>query len=75
MQTVLQVNFRKSRMKILTGKMKKQMNYANDNKIPFVAIIGETELQDGTIAVKNMNSGEQKTMSINELIDALKWND
>ena len=53
-------------------KMKKQMNYANDNKIPFVAIIGETELQDGTIAVKNMNSGEQKTMSINELIDALK---
>ena len=53
-------------------KMKKQMNYANDNKIPFVAIIGETELQDGTIAVKNMNSGEQKTTSINELIDALK---
>ena len=53
-------------------KMKKQMNYANDNKIPFVAIIGETELQDGTIAVKNMNSGEQKSMSINELIDALK---
>ena len=53
-------------------KMKKQMNYANDNKIPFVAIIGENELQDGTIAVKNMNSGEQKTMSINELIDALK---
>lgn len=53
-------------------KMKKQMNYANDNKIPFVAIIGETELQDGTIAVKNMNNGEQKTMSINELIDALK---
>ena len=53
-------------------KMKKQMNYANDNKIPFVAIIGESELQDGTIAVKNMNSGEQKTMSINELIDALK---
>ena len=53
-------------------KMKKQMNYANDNKIPFVAIIGETELQDGTIAVKNMNSGEQKTMSINELINALK---
>ena len=53
-------------------KMKKQMNYANDNKIPFVAIIGETELQDGTIAVKNMNSGEQKTMSINELIDTLK---
>ena len=53
-------------------KMKKQMNYANDNKIPFVAIIGETELQDGTIAVKNMNSGEQKTMSINELIETLK---
>ena len=53
-------------------KMKKQMNYANDNKIPFVAFIGETELQDGTIAVKNMISGEHKTMSINELIDALK---
>ena len=55
-----------------SDKMKKQMGYANNHNIPYVAIIGETEMSNGTIAVKNMESGEQQIMSIDELIALLK---
>lgn len=49
-------------------KMKKQMNYANDRKIPFVAIVGADEVANGTIAVKNMATGEQQTMTVDQVI-------
>ena len=52
--------------------MKKQMGYANNHNIPYVAIVGENEMNEGTIAVKNMESGEQKSMNIDELIALLK---
>ncbi|MDE5915227.1 MAG: hypothetical protein K2G71_01485, partial [Duncaniella sp.] len=39
--------------------------------IPFVAIIGESELADGYVTLKNMTSGEQNRMSVEELIKAL----
>ncbi len=55
-----------------SDKMKKQMGYANNHNIPYVAIIGESEMQENTIAVKNMSSGEQKSMSIDALIELLK---
>ena len=55
-----------------SDKMKKQMAYANSHKIPYVAIIGEQEIQNGTITVKNMNSGEQKQMTAEELKELLK---
>ena len=55
-----------------SDKMKKQMGYANNHNIPYVAIIGETEMNNGTIAVKNMESGEQNIMSIDELIALLR---
>lgn len=55
-----------------SDKMKKQMGYANNHNIPYVAIIGESEMQERTIAVKNMSSGEQKSMSIEALIELLK---
>ena len=48
-------------------KMKKQMGYANNKTIPFVAIIGEQEMTDGTVALKNMTTGEQKTVNAEEL--------
>ena len=48
-------------------KMKKQMGYANTHAIPFVAIIGEEEMNNGTIAVKDMTTGEQKQMKAEEL--------
>lgn len=55
-----------------SDKMKKQMGYANSNNIPYVAIIGEQEIENGTIAVKDMTSGEQKQMSTAELTELLK---
>jgi histidyl-tRNA synthetase len=49
------------------AKFDKQMKYADKRNIPFVGIIGESELNDGVINVKNMTSGEQKKVSIEEL--------
>ncbi len=54
------------------AKMKKQMAYANDRHTPYVAIVGEQELADGTIALKDMATGEQHTVSVDELIARLK---
>lgn len=53
------------------AKMKKQMGYADDLKVPFVAIVGESELADGTIALKDMASGSQTTVTLNGLIDTI----
>ena len=55
-----------------SDKMKKQMNYANSNNVPYVAIIGEQEIENGTIAVKDMATGEQKQMTTAELTELLK---
>ena len=53
------------------AKMKKKMGYADSEKIPFVAIVGEEELKDGTIVLKNMLEGTQKTCTLAELLDEL----
>lgn len=53
-------------------KMGKQFKYADAKKIPFVAIIGENERTNNTITLKNMASGEQKSVMIEELIDLLR---
>jgi len=50
------------------AKMKKQMSYADNKKIPFVAIVGETEMNEGKVMLKNMKSGEQKLASLEEVI-------
>lgn len=49
------------------AKMKKQMGYANDNRIPFVAIVGENELEKGTIMLKDMQKGEQQELTVDEI--------
>ena len=49
-------------------KMKKQMGYADTKKIPYVAIVGETEMSEGKINVKNMITGEQQLLTVDELI-------
>lgn len=54
------------------AKMKKQMGRADSLGIPFVAIIGETELKNGSVTLKDMTSGEQSELSIEQLINALK---
>jgi histidyl-tRNA synthetase len=55
-----------------SAKMKKQMSYANSKQIPFVAIIGETELAEGKAMLKDMTTGEQNLLSAEELIAAIK---
>jgi len=50
------------------AKMKKQMKYANGKAIPFVAIIGEDEMQKGELMLKNMENGEQKSITTEELL-------
>lgn len=54
------------------AKMKKQMSYANARHIPYVALVGETEMQQGIIALKDMNTGEQMQVTIEELAERLK---
>ncbi|HOI27644.1 MAG TPA: histidine--tRNA ligase [Paludibacteraceae bacterium] len=53
-------------------KMKKQMGYADSKGVPFVAIIGETELSSNKLMLKNMTTGEQSLVSVEELISQLK---
>lgn len=50
------------------AKMKKQMGYADTKKIPYVAIVGETEMAEGKINLKNMITGEQVPVTLDELI-------
>lgn len=52
-------------------KMKKQMAYANAQAIPFVAIIGEEELNNGKVMLKNMTTGDQESVAWTDLIDKL----
>lgn len=52
-------------------KMGKQMSYADKRNIPYVAIIGEQEITQQTITLKSMQSGEQWTLSMTELINHL----
>ena len=55
-----------------TAKMKKQMAYADKKGIPFVALIGENEINSGIVSLKNMLTGEQKNIKLNELAEELK---
>ena len=73
MQTLLQVRDAGIRAELFPDatKMKKQMSYANAHSIPFVALIGENELAEGKITLKNMATGEQKLVTPNELIEEL----
>ncbi len=53
------------------AKMKKQMSYADSNNIPFVALVGENEIKEGKVTLKDMKSGEQVSMSVDELVQKL----
>ena len=54
------------------SKMKKQMSYANAKKIPFVALVGENEMAEKKVTLKNMTSGEQQLLAIEEAIHCIK---
>ncbi|MDE5962914.1 MAG: histidine--tRNA ligase, partial [Alistipes sp.] len=53
------------------GKMKKQMEYANRREIPYVVIVGSDELTSGTATLKEMRSGEQRSVPFDRLVDTL----
>ncbi len=53
------------------AKMKKQMGYADKKGIPYVALVGETEMQEGILSLKDMTSGEQTNLRIEEVIAKL----
>ena len=55
-----------------SAKMKKQMGYANAKAIPFVAIAGENEMAAGKITLKDMATGEQCLVTVEEMINIIK---
>ena len=56
------------------AKMQKQMKYANDIRVEYVALVGENEMNENLIQLKNMESGEQEEMSLEEVIFHLGQN-
>jgi histidyl-tRNA synthetase len=55
-----------------SAKMKKQFKYADDKKIPFVAVVGEEEMKSGRVSLKHMQSGDQTLVTPEELIEKLR---
>ena len=55
-----------------TIKMKKQMSYADDKKIPFVILMGDEEMRTGLLTLKEMETGEQFKLSIDDCIEKIK---
>ena len=53
-------------------KMKKQMGYADDKAIPYVAIVGGNEMETNTVMLKNMATGEQKQVTLDELCSTIQ---
>lgn len=54
------------------AKMKKQMSYADTHHIPFVALVGESEIESGKIALKNMITGEQQLLTPEEAVEMVR---
>ena len=51
------------------AKMKKQMSYADNKKIPYVVFIGQSEIENNTVTIKNMANGNQETISLDNLVE------
>lgn len=54
------------------AKMKKQMNYANAKHVPFVALAGESEMAEGKVTLKDMETGEQQLLTVEEVVAKLR---
>ncbi len=54
-----------------SSKMKKQMKYANSNKIPYVALAGDNEINENKFTLKNMLTGDQQLVSAEEMVEIL----
>ena len=67
--TELRKNNIKSELYPDSAKMKKQLNYANRREIPFVVIVGSTEIENNNFTLKNMQTGDQQVCSLKELLE------
>jgi histidyl-tRNA synthetase len=54
------------------AKFKKQIGYANDRGFAYVAIVGESEMQENVVTLKNMKEGTQETCSLTNLLAKLQ---
>ena len=54
------------------AKMKKQMSYANAKNVSYVALVGENEMAENKLTLKNMTTGEQQLLTVEQLIEELK---
>ena len=54
------------------AKFKTKMNFANKIKVPYVLILGEDEVNSGTVTLKNMTTGEQEKLTVGEAIKKIK---
>jgi histidyl-tRNA synthetase len=54
-----------------SAKMKKQMSYADNKQIPFVAIVGDNEMNEGKVMLKDMKTGEQVLSTLEDIIAKL----
>lgn len=55
------------------GNLKKQMKYANSRNVPYVVLVGDEEMASGQLSLKNMASGEQEQLSLEKIIEKLKF--
>ena len=55
-----------------SAKMKKQMTFANNANVGSIAIIGESELENNTVTIKNMATGEQTSIGTDEIVSFFK---
>lgn len=55
-----------------SAKLKKQMSYADDKRIPYVVLIGSDEMQTGLLTLKDMQSGQQQKLTVEAIIEILK---
>ena len=51
------------------NKLKKQLQYANNNRIPYVIIVGDEEIESKEYTLKNMNTGKQEKLNLNKILD------
>ena len=58
----------KTQIYVEKAKIKKQFKYANSLEIPYVIVLGEDEIKNGTVSLKNMETGEQQELTIEKLI-------
>lgn len=54
------------------GRMKRQMTYADNNNIQYVAMVGQNEIDEGKISLRNMSTGDQELLSLAEVIETIQ---